>query len=81
MSSLDELLRHYGLGDYLDISTCASCSKEEGCYRCINCFGRCQLYCADCLVKTHSSLPLHQVEVSFVVGFLPCVVRLQPPSG
>ena len=61
--SLDELLRLYGRGDYHGIDTCATCKNNEGVYRCLDCFGNCQLHCNGCLVKKHQDLPLHRVEV------------------
>ena len=66
--SLDELLRLYGLGDYHGIDTCAMCRNANAMYRCLDCFGNCQLHCDGCLVKKHQDLPLHRVEVSSLLS-------------
>lgn len=46
---------------------CYSCRKprdsEQFLFRCKNCFGD-QLLCADCVVATHGTNPLHRIEVS-----------------
>jgi hypothetical protein len=64
-SFLDEMLYMYGHADSQNQNSCFNCEKEEedGLYRCEDCFGRCLLHCASCIVKEHRFLPLHRVEV------------------
>ncbi|KIJ60877.1 hypothetical protein HYDPIDRAFT_116748 [Hydnomerulius pinastri MD-312] len=58
---LDEFIRHEGRGDYLEDLGCYHCKEEPGVYRCDDCFGR-ELYCRDCIVKCHASMPLHFIK-------------------
>lgn len=62
---VDELLRHDGLGDFLDNKFCVSCNKVAGMYKCKDCFSGCSLRCRDCLVHSHQDHPLHRIEARF----------------
>ena len=59
---LDELLRKEGLGDSTTPGTCVGCEKGVGEYRCNDCFGG-YMYCLECIVSSHSQLPLHRLQV------------------
>jgi len=41
-------------------ASCASCWKQDGQYRCSDCF-RSGLYCQDCCVSAHAALPFHSI--------------------
>ncbi|KAM6501762.1 hypothetical protein JOM56_001739 [Amanita muscaria] len=59
---LDEILRHDGRGDFLDCESCVECGKEEGMYKCRDCFDGSLLRCQSCLVSIHGVHPLHRIE-------------------
>ena len=61
---MDELLRHDGLGDFTGQTSCSSCRKHDGIFKCKSCSNGSMLTCLDCTVLTHQMLPLHRVEVS-----------------
>ena len=63
-TTLDEILRHDGLGDFLGRQNCVLCDKEIGRFKCKDCSGGCQLRCSACIVKCHQNVPLHRIEVS-----------------
>ncbi|KAF8171335.1 hypothetical protein BJ912DRAFT_1025200 [Pholiota molesta] len=60
--TLDELLRHDGLGGSLEDDSCAICKNVVGMVRCKDCFGGGRLRCNVCMVQTHREAPLHRVE-------------------
>lgn len=62
-SSLDEILRHDGLGSYLGQTKCHTCGEEKGAYKCRDCFDGSLLRCQRCVVGSHKVHPLHRVEV------------------
>lgn len=64
-STLDEIIRLEGLGDNMGATTCSSCDSTAQRYRCLDCFGRCALQCRPCLLKAHTVLPLHRIQVCF----------------
>jgi len=75
-STLDELLRHDGLGSSLGNMSCRLCSKVplSALFRCQDCGHGSTLLCQDCLVLKHSDLELHQIQVSCFMknqSFLP----------
>lgn len=41
--------------------TCQDCRERQGCWRCLECFGR-RIQCNECCRKSHIYLPLHRVE-------------------
>lgn len=59
----DELLRHDGLGDSGQLSTCLQCQNHNGTIKCRDCFGQ-GLYCRQCVITSHTFLPLHRLSVS-----------------
>ena len=65
-SFLDEVLRHDGLGDYTETRACVRCREKgaevSGMYRCTECVGG-VLLCQRCIVREHSRLPLHRIQV------------------
>lgn len=63
-ATLDELLRHDGLGDFLGYEYCVTCNKEPGLFKCKDCSGGSRLHCQACTVKSHQNTPLHRIEVS-----------------
>jgi len=65
-STLDELLRHDGLGAFKDDTGCYLCGKKDSdaLYRCGDCGHGSRLCCASCLVTKHDRLELHRIEVS-----------------
>jgi hypothetical protein len=66
-SYLDEMLRHDGLGDDIDL-TCTGCRRGDAVFKCSDClFSR--LYCSFCMVEQHRGNPLHRIFVSFAVLF------------
>lgn len=64
---LDELLRHDGRGGHEQM--CGICKVYDGEYKCKDCFGP-RLLCLSCLLKEHSHLPLHRVQVCHTVFIL-----------
>ena len=66
-ATLDEILRHDGLGDFFGRQNCVSCDREIGRFKCRDCSGGCRLRCSTCIVKCHQDVPLHRIEVSFFV--------------
>jgi hypothetical protein len=62
-SFLLEILRSYGLGDYSQITDCATCHLRPGKFRCSDCFPHSSLRCVGCLLENHKENPLHQIEV------------------
>ncbi|KIL55518.1 hypothetical protein M378DRAFT_188665 [Amanita muscaria Koide BX008] len=44
---LMEMIRGYGLGDYSQVMDCATCHSKNGRFRCLDCFPRCPLRCAE----------------------------------
>ncbi|KAF8157396.1 hypothetical protein BJ912DRAFT_1026998 [Pholiota molesta] len=60
--TLDELLRHDGLGGSLEDDSCTICKNVVGMVRCKDCFGGGRLRCNVCMVQTHREAPLHRVE-------------------
>lgn len=63
---MDEVLRHDGLGDFLGQTSCSSCHKHDGIFKCKCCSNGRLLKCLDCTLVTHQTLPLHRVEVSLL---------------
>lgn len=63
---LDELIWHEGLGTRENPGLCDDCKEDLGVYRCMECTGK-SLCCKLCLVKDHRGLPLHRIEVSFLL--------------
>ncbi|KAJ7258013.1 hypothetical protein C8J57DRAFT_1646556 [Mycena rebaudengoi] len=59
---LDEFLRWEGRGDHVQYSTCHSCNMGAAEYRCMDCMGRGELICLNCLRSRHRQLILHRVE-------------------
>src|SRR6266550_5028700 len=62
-ASLDEILRHDGLGDALENMTCFVCKKDDGIFKCKDCTGGGRLRCQSCIVHMHCDTPLHRIEV------------------
>ncbi|KAM6491450.1 hypothetical protein JOM56_013019 [Amanita muscaria] len=60
--SLDELLRHDGLGSFLGRTQCITCGEAEGGYKCRDCFDGSLLRCQKCLLDYHKRHPLHRIE-------------------
>ncbi|KAF8335185.1 hypothetical protein F5887DRAFT_892104 [Amanita rubescens] len=61
-ASLDEILRHDGLGDFLDNTTCFVCKEAAGIFKCRDCCGGGRLRCRSCIVRMHQDVPLHRIE-------------------
>ncbi|KDR76587.1 hypothetical protein GALMADRAFT_67342 [Galerina marginata CBS 339.88] len=61
-AALDEILRHDGLGDFLDHQYCVACNNEIGIFKCKDCLSGCRLRCRACMVKAHQDTPLHRIE-------------------
>ncbi|EDR06772.1 uncharacterized protein LACBIDRAFT_299636 [Laccaria bicolor S238N-H82] len=61
-ATLDEILRHDGLGDFLGNQLCMGCNEETGLFKCKDCSSGCHLRCQACVVKAHSETPLHRIE-------------------
>ncbi|KAL0948674.1 hypothetical protein HGRIS_010475, partial [Hohenbuehelia grisea] len=59
-STLEELIRLDGAGDFLGKMVCSTCT-EEGSTRCLTCFMAAP-QCGGCLVAAHRNTPLHRVE-------------------
>jgi len=66
-TTLDEILRHDGLGDFLGHPLCAACNIEPGIYKCKDCSGGGRLRCKTCAIMMHQYTPLHRIEVSLLV--------------
>ena len=66
--SLDEILCHDGLGDYLDQPRCCICNIGPSLFKCKDCFGGGRLRCQGCVVKVHQDTPLHRIEVNYPVN-------------
>jgi len=69
-ATLDEVLRHDGLGDYLGQPRCFACNIEPGIFKCKDCSGGGRLRCQTCVVKAHQDIPLHRIEVSHFVNII-----------
>ena len=63
-ATLDKILWHDGLADYLEHQNCIACGKEAGIFKCQDCFGGSHLRCQSCMVRLHEAAPLHRIEVS-----------------
>ncbi|KAF8333820.1 hypothetical protein F5887DRAFT_892938 [Amanita rubescens] len=61
-ASLDEILRHDGLGDFLGNTTCITCKEDAGTFKCRDCCGGGRLRCRACIVRMHQDIPLHRIE-------------------
>ncbi len=57
----DELHRLDGRCGYTS-DNCSECDAPDSHYRCRDCLDF-ALYCDTCLIKRHSTLPLHRIEV------------------
>lgn len=66
-ATLDEILRHDGLGDYLGQLLCCACNIHPGFFKCKDCSGGGRLKCQACVVNAHQDTPLHRIEVSYLV--------------
>ena len=68
-STLHELLRLYGLGEYGGSITpsCCPCGESnpttDSYFRCLDCFSQQNLRCKSCMIKAHHFNPLHRIEV------------------
>ena len=62
--TLDEILCHDGLGNYLGHQQCCECHEEPGVFKCRDCSGGGCLCCQACVVRVHQDLPLHHIKVS-----------------
>jgi hypothetical protein len=62
---LDEIIRHDGLGDFLDHTECSHCGKVPGVIKCKDCANGRMLQCQDCTVAYHQNLPMHRIEVQY----------------
>jgi hypothetical protein len=71
--TLDEFLRHDGLGDSTTPEPCFVCAERAGEYRCKDCFGG-YMHCLKCVVLSHRLLPLHRLEVR--LGPFPSLPRV-----
>ena len=60
-ATLDEILQHDGLGDFLRQLYCMEYEHEDSIFKCKDCSGGCQLCCQNCLVKLHQHSPLHRI--------------------
>ncbi|KAJ7776650.1 hypothetical protein DFH07DRAFT_865726 [Mycena maculata] len=56
------MLRLEGRGDHADFPLCHACRQVDGDHRCSNCLGGGALFCSDCIVEAHRSLPFHKIE-------------------
>jgi hypothetical protein len=67
---LDKMLRLEGRGDPDNYSACHGCSALDPIYRCAHqtCYGA-GLFCSMCIVKQHTLLPTHWIEVSLARPF------------
>lgn len=63
--TLDEILRHDGLGDYFGHQECYVCHNEPGVFKCKDCSGGGRLRCQLCILKAHQDTPLHRIEVCY----------------
>ncbi|KDR65963.1 hypothetical protein GALMADRAFT_232763 [Galerina marginata CBS 339.88] len=63
-TTLDEILCHDGLGDYLGCQECFACHDEPGVFKCKDCSGGGRLRCQACIVQAHKDTPLHRIEES-----------------
>ena len=73
---LAELLRHKGLGENRHTTTCGTCHQslmpssdsiqKPRIVRCQDCFGG-LMECVDCCLQRHARLPLHVLDVSFLI--------------
>ncbi|KAF8125287.1 hypothetical protein EV363DRAFT_1402521 [Boletus edulis] len=52
-------IRHEGRGGAP--SLCSHCQRQDGVYRCEDCFSI-ELHCLECIVKLHISLPFHRIK-------------------
>ena len=60
---LDDMVTLDGPGSS-QLNVCNSCKNEQATprYRCLECsYGL--LYCSECILKRHTALPLHRLEV------------------
>ncbi|EDR11733.1 uncharacterized protein LACBIDRAFT_314283 [Laccaria bicolor S238N-H82] len=60
--TLDKILRHNGLGDFLGHQFCMECNEEMGIFKCKDCSSGCYLCRQFCIVKAHQETPLHRIE-------------------
>lgn len=69
-SILDELLRHDGLGAFID-SHCVECSENQidALFRCTDCGHGSAIMCHSCLIAKHQDMELHRIEVSSFFEF------------
>jgi hypothetical protein len=64
---LKEMARHDGL-KYLVVAedaeypVCTECKQDDGSLRCDDCMDA-GMYCSDCMVKRHTTSPLHVIRV------------------
>ena len=65
-ATLDEILWHDGLSDFLGVECCISCRKDVRLFKCKDCLGGCRLRCQDCIVLAHQHTPLDRIEVRLV---------------
>lgn len=65
---LDEFLRHDGFADHEKRCTTCERSGDHILYKCTQCFGP-MIHCKDCLVSSHSRLPLHKILVCLFYGY------------
>ena len=63
--TLDEILHHNGLGDYLGHQECYICHNKPRVFKCKDCSGGGRLCCQLCILKAHQDMPLHHIEVSY----------------
>jgi hypothetical protein len=63
---LEELLRQEGRGTPRE---CPRCLMSTPSYRCSDCSSD-ALYCSDCLVETHRSMPFHRFQVRFPLSHI-----------
>ncbi|KAJ7075035.1 hypothetical protein B0H15DRAFT_792355 [Mycena belliarum] len=70
--TLDEMLRGEGRGAPEFYAKCGTCQKPDPLWRCARqtCLGP-AMYCEDCIVKMHSQLPTHMVEMWSGGFFIP----------
>jgi len=76
---LDETVTHDGPGNN-QLDSCSSCGsgQQMPLYRCLECsYGL--LCCSDCILKSHTMLPLHRLEVRLY--FRPDTLMLTTPSA
>ena len=71
-TTLDKILCHNRLGDYLGCQECYVCHNKPGVFKCKDCSGRGHLHCQLCMIRVYQDTPLHHIEVSYFIMLWKC---------